>query len=43
VYKTVRVGNLSQLPYHIAILMAYMVGGLTLLGVAMWLVQYCFA
>jgi len=41
VYKTIRVGDLSKLPRSVAVLVAYMVGGLTLLSVALWLIQCC--
>ena len=42
VYKTVRINDIRKLPRQIAALMAYMVGGLVLLGAALWLVQLCF-
>lgn len=42
VYKTLRTENLRRLPLEIAALMGYMVGGLVVLGVGLWLVQACF-
>lgn len=42
VYKTVRTHNLRKLPFEIVGLMAYMVGGLILLGLVLWLVQTLF-
>lgn len=42
VYKTLRTDNLRKLPKQIAMLLAYMVGGLLALGAALWLVQVCF-
>lgn len=40
VYKTVRVINLRQLPREIVMLIAYMVGGLIVLGGILWAVQF---
>jgi hypothetical protein len=42
VYKTVRTHNLQQLPRQIAVLMAYITGGLVVLAVGLWLVQQLF-
>ena len=42
VYKTVRTHNLRKLPIEIAGLMVYMVGGLVLLGLVLWLVMKFF-
>ena len=39
VYKTIRTKNLRKLPTEIVGLMAYMVGGLILLGGVLWAVQ----
>ncbi len=43
VYKTIRIGEIRSLPRHIPILIAYMTGGLVILGGALWLLQICFA
>ena len=43
VYKTIRTDDLAKLPRQVAGLMAYMAGGLALLGAALWLVQRIFA
>jgi hypothetical protein len=42
VYKTLRVNDLRRLPGAVAVLMLYMVGGLAVLGVGLWLVQAVF-
>ncbi|MBN1555780.1 MAG: hypothetical protein JXA11_13630 [Phycisphaerae bacterium] len=42
VYKTVRVAELHQLPRQVIVLIAYMTGGLAVLGAALWLVQKLF-
>ena len=39
VYKTIRTKNLQKLPAEIIMLMAYMIGGLILLGGILWAVQ----
>ncbi len=39
VYKTIRVQRPAQLPLAIALLVIYMIGGLTLLGGALWAIQ----
>ncbi|HDY65853.1 MAG TPA: hypothetical protein ENH84_06440 [Phycisphaerae bacterium] len=39
VYKTIRVNNLRKLPVEIIVLMAYMIGGLIILGGILWAVQ----
>lgn len=36
VYKTIRTKNLNRLPREIALLVAYMCGGLVALGVVLW-------
>ena len=41
-YKTIRTKNLRRLPAEIAILMAYMISGLVLLGGILWAVQILF-
>lgn len=43
VYKTVRIGDVRQLPRQIAALVAYMIGGLVVLATVLWLIQFCFA
>jgi hypothetical protein len=40
IYKTIRTRNLRRLPLEIASLMAYMVGGLVLLGAVLWGILY---
>jgi len=42
VYKTVRIRNLNRLGWEVAVLMAYMTGGLMLLGAVLWLIQRLF-
>jgi hypothetical protein len=39
VYKTLKIKNLQQLPAAFGILMLYMLGGLVLLGVALWAIR----
>ncbi len=39
VYKAIRVERPAQLPLQILLLVVYMLGGLTLLGVALWAIQ----
>ncbi len=39
VYKTVRTNDVRRLPLETLTLMGYMLGGLTALGAALWLVQ----
>ncbi len=39
VYKTVRTQEIRRLPLETLALVAYMLGGLTALGAALWLVQ----
>ncbi len=38
-YKTIRIQRLSQLPMQILQLVIYMLGGLALLGGALWAIQ----
>jgi len=38
VYKTVRTEDIRGLPLQAAVLLAYMLGGLTALGAALWLI-----
>jgi hypothetical protein len=42
VYKTCRVEHPRELPRELVILVAYMLGGLTVLGVGLWLIQKLF-
>jgi len=42
VYKTIRADDIRKLPRQIAGLIAYMAGGLVLLGGVLWLIQFCF-
>lgn len=42
VYKTLRTADLRRLPREVVGLMAYIVGGLILLGTVLWLVQRLF-
>lgn len=39
VYKTIRTRELRRLPLQIVALLAYMGGGLTILGTALWLLH----
>ncbi len=38
-YKTIRVQRLSQLPVQILLLVVFILGGLALLGGALWAIQ----
>lgn len=38
VYKTVRINDVRRLPLQTAILLAYMMGGLSVLGAVLWLI-----
>ena len=42
VYKTIRIDSLRRLPKSVAVLMLYMVGGLAVLGAALWLLMVVF-
>jgi hypothetical protein len=39
VYKTLRTRHLQDIPRQVGLLIAYMTGGLVVLGVALWLIQ----
>lgn len=39
IYKTIRTRNIRRLPIEILNLIGYMIGGLTVLGVALWGIQ----
>lgn len=43
VYKTIRTDNVRRLPIEIGKLIAYMIGGLILLGAVLWLVYLLLA